>query len=50
MEIDVFDLVRVPHGRIVEHRGVPDRLGALLRLRLVGARPGRARPPLSSYR
>jgi predicted ester cyclase len=35
MEIDVFDLLRVRDGRIVEHWGVPDRLGALFQLGLV---------------
>jgi len=38
MRIDVFDLLRVAEGRIVEHWGVPDRLGALFQL-------GLARPP-----
>lgn len=35
MRIDVFDLLRVVDGRIVEHWGVPDRLGALFQLGLV---------------
>jgi predicted ester cyclase len=38
MQIDVFDLLRVRDGRLVEHWGVPDRLGALVQL-------GLARPP-----
>jgi predicted ester cyclase len=38
MRIDVFDLLRVRDGRLVEHWGVPDRLGALFQL-------GLARPP-----
>jgi predicted ester cyclase len=30
--IDVFDVLRVVEGRVVEHWGVPDRLGVLLQL------------------
>ncbi len=37
MEIDVFDAVRVVDGRMVEHWGVPDRLGALRQLGLLPA-------------
>jgi predicted ester cyclase len=35
MSVDVFDAVRVSDGKIVEHWGVPDRLGALLKLGLL---------------
>jgi predicted ester cyclase len=42
MAIDVFDLLRVVDGRIVEHWGVPDRLGALLQLGLVERPAARA--------
>ena len=38
MRIDVFDLLRIRDGKLVEHWGVPDRLGALLQL-------GLAQPP-----
>lgn len=38
MRTDVFDVVRVADGKIVEHWGVPDRLGVLFRL-------GLAQPP-----
>ena len=38
MRTPVFDLLRVRDGRLVEHWGVPDRLGALFQL-------GLARPP-----
>lgn len=32
MRIDVIDVLRVVDGRVVEHWGVPDRLGVLLQL------------------
>ena len=35
MQIDVFDLIRVVDGRMVEHWGVPDRLGSLFQLGLM---------------
>ena len=41
MRTDVFDALRVENGRVVEHWGVPDRLGTLFQL-------GLARPPGSS--
>ena len=41
MRVDVFDVVRVRDGKIVEHWGVPDRLGALMQL-------GHVRPPVPS--
>jgi predicted ester cyclase len=34
MQIDVFDAIRVVDGKMVEHWGVPDRLGALMQLGL----------------
>ena len=34
MRIDVFDALRVENDRIVEHWGVPDRLGTLFQLGL----------------
>jgi steroid delta-isomerase-like uncharacterized protein len=34
MQIDVIDIVRVRDGKIVEHWGVPDRLGVLWQLGL----------------
>ena len=39
MRIDVFDALRVQDDRIVEHWGVPDRLGTLFQLGLA-APPG----------
>lgn len=41
MRTPVFDVLRVDGARIVEHWGVPDRLGALFQLGL-GAPPARA--------
>jgi predicted ester cyclase len=41
ISIDVFDLLRVVDGKLVEHWGVPDRLGVLLQLELL-------RPPVRS--
>jgi predicted ester cyclase len=32
IRVDVFDVLRVVDGRIVEHWGVPDRLGALIQI------------------
>jgi len=36
IRIDVFDLIRIENDRMVEHWGVPDRLGVLSQLGLVG--------------
>jgi len=41
MRTDVFDLIRVADGKMVEHWGVPDRLGTLFQL-------GLAQPPAPS--
>jgi predicted ester cyclase len=35
IRIDVFDVIRVEDGRMIEHWGVPDRLGAMLQLGLM---------------
>jgi predicted ester cyclase len=43
MRVAVFDVIRVADGRMVEHWGVPDRLGVLFQLGL-GA-PGRVPQP-----
>jgi len=40
IRIDVFDVLRVVDGRVVEHWGLPDRLGVLLQLGH-GGPPGR---------
>ena len=36
MRVDVFDVLRVQGGKVVEHWGVPDRLSALRQLGLLG--------------
>jgi predicted SnoaL-like aldol condensation-catalyzing enzyme len=35
MRADVFDVIRVVDGRMVEHWGVPDRLGVLHQLEIL---------------
>jgi predicted ester cyclase len=40
--IDVIDIVRIKDGRIVEHWGVPDRLGAMMQMGILG----QPNPPL----
>jgi predicted ester cyclase len=47
MRTDVFDALRVENDRIVEHWGVPDRLGTLLQLGLAQP-PKRASAPAST--
>lgn len=42
IDIDVFDIARFEHGKVVEHWGVPDQLGMMLQLGLMPARPGPA--------
>ena len=42
IRIDVFDVIRVQDGRMVEHWGVPDRLGAILQLGLLKKPPAAA--------
>jgi predicted ester cyclase len=42
VEIDVIDIGRFEHGRLVEHWGVADQLGLMLQ---VGAAPGGRRDP-----
>jgi predicted ester cyclase len=46
MRTDVFDVIRVCDGKIVEHWGVPDRLGTLFQLGL--AQPPGSRPQPSA--
>jgi len=47
MRTDVFDALRVENDRIVEHWGVPDRLGTLFQLGLAQP-PNRASAPTST--
>ncbi|MCA1683031.1 MAG: ester cyclase [Actinobacteria bacterium] len=47
MRTDVFDALRVEGERIVEHWGVPDRLGTLFQLGLAQP-PGRPAAPASA--
>jgi predicted ester cyclase len=47
MRTDVFDALRVENDRIVEHWGVPDRLGTLFQLGLAQP-PRRASAPTST--
>jgi len=41
IQICVFDVLRVEGGQIVEHWGVPDRLGALVQIGALHFPPGR---------
>jgi predicted ester cyclase len=43
--ISVFDVMRVVGGRVVEHWGVPDRVGALFQLGAISRPPGFAKGP-----
>ena len=40
IRIDVFDVIRIENGLMVEHWGVPDRLGVLSQLGLLGSPTG----------
>jgi predicted ester cyclase len=44
MSIDVIDIARFKDGRLVEHWGVPDQLGMMLQLGLIGDNRD-SRPP-----
>ena len=43
--IYVFDVLRVVGGRVVEHWGVPDRMGVLSQLGTISRPPGLAKAP-----
>ncbi len=47
MRTDVFDALRVESDRVVEHWGVPDRLGTLFQLGLAQP-PGRPAPAVTA--
>ena len=49
MRTDVFDLIRVRDGKIVEHWGVPDRLGTLFQLGLAQPPGSRPQPPATAH-
>jgi predicted ester cyclase len=46
---DVFDVIRVRDGKIVEHWGVPDRLGTLFQLGLAQPPGARPQPPATAH-
>lgn len=48
MRTDVFDVLRVRDGKIVEHWGVPDRLGTLFQLGLAQPPGSRSQPPATA--
>ena len=52
IRIDVFDVIRVENGLMVEHWGVPDRLGVLSQLALLnppaGVKPAESRTVLQA--
>ena len=39
IRVDVFDVLRIVDGKVVEHWGVPDRLGALRQMGLLESSP-----------
>ena len=49
MRTDVFDVIRVRDGKIVEHWGVPDRLGTLFQLGLAHPPGAPSQPPATAH-
>jgi len=49
MRTDVFDVIRVRDGKIVEHWGVPDRIGTLSQLGLAQTPGSRPQPPATAH-